>query len=179
MRELLSSGMIRPSKIPFSSPRLLVEKLDGTWRMCIDYKALNQVIVPNKFPIPWIDKLLDELGGSTMFSKLDLHAGYHQVRMVEQDVEKTTFRTHHGHFEYLVMPLGSMNVPSTFQALMNQVFEGFLRKFVLVFFNDILIYCKMSQDHWQHLRLVFERLSSNCLFVKRTKCDLQYNLWDT
>ncbi|XP_022680959.1 uncharacterized protein LOC111256735 [Setaria italica] len=167
---MLEQGIIRASTSAFSSPVLLVHKRDDTWHFYIDYCTLNLKTVRDKFPIPVVEELPDELKGAIFFSKLDLRSGYHQVQMHPEDVSKMVFCTHHDHFEFLVMPFGLTNAPSMFQALMNDVLWPFLRRCILVFFNNILIYNKSWTEHLQHVRAVFFVLREHNLILKLPKC---------
>lgn len=166
IKELLAMGHIRPSKSSFASSVVLVKKNDGTLRMCIDYRALNKRTMKNRYPIPHIDELIDELYGACYFTKNDLRSGYHQIRVREKDIEKIAFICHCGHFEFLVMPFGLTNAPATFQSTMNMVFHHQLRKFVLVFFDDILIYSRTWQEQLEHLEIVLSILQRESLYAK-------------
>jgi hypothetical protein len=148
----------------------MVLKKEGTSCMCPNFRALNNLTIKDKFPIPIIDDLLDELSGSRYFTKLDLRYGYHQIHMQEYDIPKTSFETHEGHYEFLVMPFGLCNSPSTFQSLMNHVFCPFLCQFVLVFFDDILIYSKTWQSHLSHVDNILHLLLQHQIFLKQSKC---------
>lgn len=171
LEELVKSGFIRPSKSPFGAPILFVKKKDGTMRMCVDYRALNNVTIKNSYPLPRVDELFDQLQGARFFSKIDLRSGYHQIRIADEDVPKTAFRTRYGHFEFLVLPFGLTNAPGTFMHLMHQAFRPFLDEFVLVFLDDILIFSKTLEEHREHVRRVLETLRREKLFAKDSKCE--------
>jgi hypothetical protein len=170
IKHLLETKLIRPSHSPYASQVILVKKKDISWRLCIDFRKLNAQTVKNKFPVPVIEDLLDELHGAKIFSKLDLRSGYHQIRMHEDDIHKTAFKTYFGHFEYVVMPFGLSNAPATFQSLMNDTFSDHLRKFILVFFDDILVYGQTMEEHLQHLHIALSLLRQHQLAAKMSKC---------
>lgn len=161
VKEILTEGIIQPNSSPFSSPVLLVRKEDGTWKFCVDYRALNTITVKDRFPIPMVDELLDELHGSRIFSDLDLRYGYHQLHLAPGVQYKTTFKAVDCHFELLVMSFGLTNAPSTFQAAINSIIRTFLRKLVLVFFDDILVYSKDWQTHLHHMQQVIQTLAEH------------------
>nr|KAJ0192029.1 hypothetical protein LSAT_V11C800409330 [Lactuca sativa] len=171
LQDLLDKGFIRPSTSLWGAPVLFVKKKDGTMRMCIDYRELNNVTIKNRYPLPRIDDLFDQLQGESYFSKIDLRSGYHQLKVREEDVSKTTFRTRYGHYEFLVMSFGLTSAPAAFMDLMNQVCKPYLDNFVIVFIDDILIYSKRKADHEQHLRLTLSLLRKEKLFAKFSKCE--------
>ena len=171
LKDLLEKGFIRPSVSPWGASVLFVRKKDGTLRICVDYRQLNKVTIKNKYPLPRIDDLFDQLQGAKCFSKIDLRSGYHQVRVKEQDIPKTAFRTRYGHFEFLVMSFGLMNALAVFMDLMNRVFKPFLDVFMIVFIDDILVYSKSEEDHVNHLQQVLEVLRDRQLYAKFSKCE--------
>jgi len=167
---MLHKSLIRPNQRPYASPILLVKKKNESWRFCVDYRPLNSLTIKNKFPIPIIEDLLDELKDATIFSKLDLRLGYHKIQMKLEDIPNTALKTHHSHYEFLVMPFRLANAPAIFQSLMNRIFEPFLHYFILVFFDHILVYYQTFDRHLNHLRITFEILRPNQLYIKRLKC---------
>ncbi|KAD6795956.1 hypothetical protein E3N88_06852 [Mikania micrantha] len=171
LEELLDLGFIRPSVSPWGAPVLFVKKKDGTMRLCIDYRELNKITIRNRYPLPRIDDLFDQLQGAKCFSKIDLRSGYHQLKIKDSDISKSAFRTRYGHYEFVVMPFGLTNAPAVFMDLMNRVFHDFLDKFVIVFIDDILVYSKSKEDHEEHLRTVLEILRQKKLYAKFSKCD--------
>ncbi|GJV99157.1 putative reverse transcriptase domain-containing protein [Tanacetum coccineum] len=171
LRELLEKGFIRPSSSSWGAPVLFVKKKDGSFRMCIDYHELNKLTVKNRYPLPRIDDLFDQLQGSSMYSKIDLRLGYHQLHIKEEDIPITTFRTRYGHFEFQVMPFGLTNAPAVLMGFMNRVCKPYLDKFVIVFIDDILVYSKDKEEHEKHLNVILEFLKKERLYAKFSKCD--------
>ena len=158
LQELVDRGFISPNISTWGALVLFVKKKDGTWRLCIDYRQLNKVTIRNKYLLPQIDDLFDQLQGAKVFSKIDLRSGYHQLRIRESDIPKTAFRMRYGHYEFLVMSFGLTNAPAVFMDLMNRVFRPYLDQFVIVFINDILVYSRSELEHERHLVLVLPTL---------------------
>nr|GFC47058.1 putative reverse transcriptase domain-containing protein [Tanacetum cinerariifolium] len=158
LQEMLENGFIRPSASPWGAPVLFVKKKNGSMCFCIDYRELNRITIRNRYPLPRIDDLFDQLQGAKYFSKIDLRSGYHQLRVKDQDIFKIAFCTRYGHYEFLVMPFGLTNAPAVFMDLMNRIFHEYLDKFVIVFIDDILVYSKSGEEHEQHLQIVLEIL---------------------
>ena len=167
----MDKGFVRPSFSPWGAPVVFVKKKDGTMRLCIDYRELNKVTIKNKYLLPRIDDLFDQLQGATVFSKIDLRSGYHQLKIKEEDIQKTAFRTRYGHYEFLVMPFGLTNAPAAFMDLMNRVFKDYLDRCVIVFIDDILIYSHSLEEHAEHLRIVLNILKQKQLYAKFKKCE--------
>ena len=169
LEDLKGKGFIKPSYSPWGAPVVFVTKKDGSKRMCIDYRELNKRTIKNKYPLPRIDDLFDQLKGVVVYSKIDLKSGYHQLRIREADISKTAFRTRFGLYEFIVMPFGLTNAPAIFMDLINRVFMDYLDKFMIVFIDDILIYSKSEEEHACHLRIVLTRLWEHQLYGKLNK----------
>ena len=172
MEEMVNKGFVRSSMSPWGAPVLFVKKKDGSMRLCIDYRELNKVTIRNQYPLPRIDDLFDQLQGAKVFFKIDLRSGYHQLRVPDEDVSKTAFRTRYRHFEFLVMPFGLTNAPTAFMDLMNRIFRPYLDQFVIVFIDDILIYSGSGEEHAEHLRIVLQTMQEHWLYGKLSKCQL-------
>src|SRR3954467_14733939 len=167
----MAKHFVQPSVSSWGAPVLLVKKKDGGMRLCIDYRQLNKVTIKNKYPLPRIDDLMDQLVGARVFSKIDLRSGYHQIKVKDEDMQKTAFRTSYGHYEYSVMPFCVTNAPGVFMEYMNRIFHEYLDRFVVVFIDDILIYSKSESDHVEHLKLVLQVLKEKKLYAKLSKCE--------
>jgi hypothetical protein len=166
LQEMLDKGFIRPSNSPWGAPVLYVRKKDGTHRLCIDYRQLNKITMKNKYLLPQIDDLFDQLKGARAFSKIDLRLGYYQMKIKEADVAKTAFRTRYGHYEFLVLLFGLTNAPALFMDLMNRVFQPYLDKFVVVFIDDILVYSNSFEEHEEHLRHTLQTFKRSPVICK-------------
>lgn len=175
LNDYLDAGMIQPSTSPYGAPILFVRKKDGGLRMCVDYRALNKITVKNRYPIPRIEDHFDQLEGAKYFSKTDLSQGYHQMRVKENYIPKTAFRTRYGHYEFKVMPFGLTSAPASFQCIMNNVLRDYLDDFVIVYLEDILVCSKTMEEHERHLRKVLDILKENKLYAKVNKCELLKN----
>ncbi|GJU86546.1 reverse transcriptase domain-containing protein [Tanacetum coccineum] len=171
LQELADRGFIRPSTSPWGAPVLFVKKKDGSFRMCINYRELNKLTIKNRYPLPRIDDLFDQLQGSSTYSKIDLRSGYHQLRARDEDIPKTAFRTRYGHYEFQAMPFSLTNAPAVFMDLMNHMCKPYLDKFVIVFIDDILIYSHNKEEHADYLRIIMELLKKEKLYAKFSKCD--------
>jgi hypothetical protein len=171
LQDLLENGFIRPSSSPWGCPAIFVKKKDQTLRMCVNYRPLNEVTIKNKYLLPWIDLLFDQLVGAKVFSKIDLRSGYHQIRVRPEDIPKTAFTTRYGLYEYLVMSFRLTNAPAHFTYLMNSMFMPESDKFVVVFIDDVLIYSKSKEEHATHLRVVLTRFWEHKLYAKFSKCE--------
>jgi hypothetical protein len=170
IKELLEKGFIYPRSSPWGAPVIFVPKKDGTQRLCVDYCALNEVTIKNKYLLPRIDDLFNQLCGACVFSKIDLRLGYHQLKIRECDIPKTTFVSRYGLYEYTVMSFGLTNAPTYFMYVMNKVFMEYLDKFVVVFIDDILVYSRSEEEHEEYLRLALQKLRENRLYAKLSKC---------
>jgi hypothetical protein len=171
IKEMLENGFICPSSSPWGAPMIFVPKKDGTQRLCMDYRALNEVTIKNKYPLPWIDDLFHQLHGACVFSKFNLQSGYHQLNIGEYDLPKTAFILRYSLYEYTVMSFGLTNAPAYFMYLMNKVFTEYLDKFIVVFIDDILVYSRSEEEHEEHLRLALQKLQENRLYAKLSKCE--------
>nr|GEU53141.1 putative reverse transcriptase domain-containing protein [Tanacetum cinerariifolium] len=171
LKELSDKGFIRHSSSPWGAPVLFVKKKDGSFRMYIDYRELNKLTVKNRYSLPWIDDLFNQLQGSSVYSNIDLRSGYHQLRVREEDIPKIAFRTCYGHYEFQVMPFGLTNTPVVFMDLMNRVCKPYLDNFMIVFIDDILIYSKDEKVQEEHLKAIPELLKKEELYAKFSKCE--------
>jgi len=171
LEDLLDKKFVRPSVSPWGAPVLFVKKKEGSMMFCIDYRQLNKVTIKNRFPLPRIDDLMDQLVGARVFSKIELRSGYHQIKVKDEDMQKTAFRTRYKHYEYTVMPFGVTNAPGVFMEFMNRIFHAYLDRFVVVFIVDILIYSKSEEEHAEHLKIILQVLKEKKLYVKLSKCE--------
>jgi hypothetical protein len=168
---LLEKKYIRPSVSPWGAPFLFVKKKDSTLRLCIDYRKLNKMTIKNKYSLPRMNDLFDQVGGAKIFSKLDLQSDYHQVRIKDEDINKKTFQTRYRHYKFIVIPFGLTNTPTPFMCLINSIFSQYLDNFMVVFIDNILVYSKTEEEHDEHLRIVLKTLKKHKLYKKFVKCD--------
>lgn len=170
IRTALDKGWIRPPKSPAGAPILFAPKKDGSLRLCVDYRGLNEITLRNRYPLPLVGEIMDRLSGARVFTQLDLRDAYHRIRIRAGDEWKTAFRTRYGHFEYQVMPFGLANAPATFQSYINRALSDLLDTCCVVYLDDILIYSRSEEEHVHHVRMVLDRLQKYHLYCKLSKC---------